>query len=271
MAALTALAAASTATADEKRTSLTVSGVETEGAMRAAASVTQRIGRKLALTISRSPSDHAAARVTNYAGHYVYPNVTYDDFNNAHLSYPVGVTLLSAGYTQRVRECCPSSHTSNAAPDTYSFWYVQGDWQLGPVSRLGPRYGLSLQDAQIAHSTNPAFPDPNYAPHSGHFIASGGPKNKLTYVATVTLPFDRGAHIGGFISATNSWDYFQSSPTMYLYNEINYGVVSTLAPNISYSMTLQNVEGHHQSYPYASPNTINRHTLVTQLTYRVHL
>ena len=267
-AALFAFACSAAGTADPPpRTTLTLSTSDTEGATRPGGTLVQRIGRKLTFTISRTPVDHAAARVTNYAGKYAYPDVGYDAFNNVHLSYPVGLALVSAGYQQRVQQCCPSSHTSQAAPDTYFYWYVQADMHFGPNSQLGPRYELTLQDAQIPHATNPRFPDPNYPAASEHFIASGGPKNKLTYAATITVPFDRDQRIGGFVTATNSWDYFQSSPIMYLYDEINYGVTGIVTRHVTLNVSLQNVEQYHQPFPYAEPNTINRHTLVTQLLY----
>jgi len=223
--------------------------------------------------------DQNNGRVTSLGNDYVYPNRIYDRVDDASLNVSIDSIIASAGFHQRVRQCCGNNPGAEANPTAYHYLYVQGATRLGPNSRrFGRLFGLTLQAADAPHNTSPFFASPYctgsksecLTPAFGA-IPSQGNKVKITYTGNVTYPIGN-PHTSSFaLFATyfNDWDYFANSPIMYLYNRTDIGFIKKISPAITLTVNDSNEYQYHQIFQYVYPNTINRNKLIATLDFAV--
>lgn len=225
----------------------------TNATTRLGGSITETIG-KFSFGVSRSYLDFTLGRVTGPNGHYIYPGYADDAVSTASASYNFGVVQASAGYTQRIRWCCPSGNTAAANPLAFEWYWVQFGRGFGPKTKMGNWLTLSVNESFAPHSTSPTFANPQ--PHGPPIVAQGG-KPFTTFTGTLEIPVDKQQSFAPFVTYANNWEYWQAFATPLFYNNVTWGVTKVFSPNISYTASVTNYYQHNQGYPFVAPNTLN--------------
>lgn len=190
---------------------------------------------------------------------YTYQKLNDDRVDDASLNYNDGIVLTSIGWHQRVRQCC-GNPVNSGLPNQVAWHeiYLGESARLGPNSKyFGRLYGIGFQEQYIPHNTSPII--------SGH--VTEGSKTHIQFYPNITLPVGN-PHTSTFAvtgSYTNNFDYFLNSPIMYLYNQVDYGVIKKFPPYVTLTIINSNLYQFHEGYPYTNSDTINRNKLLMTL------
>jgi len=220
--------------------------------------------------------------VTNYKGAPTYAVFNNDRTDDANVGYLLGPVALAAGWHQRVRQCCGNPPLqSDAGQTAYHYWYVQGSEGFGPGSKyFGRMFSLTLQAAyephvpSAAYYANPAclgYATPAECATPPYEIPGEGNKWHGLYNIHFATPIGGKTSGFGFVAQyLNNWDYFDNAPIMYLYNEMDYGIIYKFSPLVTLSVANSNLYQHQNAgYPFVIPNTINRNKLYMTLDFAV--
>jgi hypothetical protein len=228
--------------------------------------------KRLNLNYTHGYVDQNLGTVTSAAGKTTYQVLNDDRTDDAALNYTMGQFTLSGGWHERVRMCCGNNAPESAALQTaYHYDYLQLGTRVGPNSKyFGRLFGLTVQDAYIPHvdgfyKANPACVGALCSTPPYEFAAEGN-KTKITYTGNVTVPVGgRNSSFALFGTYLNNWDYFDNSPIMYIYNQVDFGFTKKFSPWVSFTANDSNLYQHQQGYPFVLPNTINRNKLIVTL------
>lgn len=217
--------------------------------------------------------------ITNYKGETTYQQFNNDRTDDASLGYTMGAYVISAGWHERVRQCCGNPPVqSDAGQTAYHYDYLQGATRFGTGSKyFGKLFGLTLQGAYEPHTPSAAYyANPaclGYATAAQcathpYEIPGEGNKFHITYTGNMTLPIGgKDSSFALFGTYLNNWDYFENQPVMFLYNEADYGFIKKFSPFVTLTATNSNLYEHHEGWPYVNPNTVNRNKLLVTLDF----
>ncbi len=227
------------------------------------------LGDKFFVNYSHFYINQNIGTVTNKAGAPVYQVFNDDYVNDLSLNHPIGTVMATFGFHQRVRQCCanPPDRTS-AGVVAYHLLYIQGATRVGPDSKyFGKLLGLTLNVADIPHNSSQVYTDPS----TGGAIPADGNKLKLTYTGNITLPIGdpKTSTFAAFVTYLNNYDYYNSAPFMYLYNQTDFGFIKKFSSDVTLQATDSNLYQHQQGFPFVPPNVINRAKLLVTLDYAI--
>ncbi|MHB8147614.1 MAG: hypothetical protein ACYDGM_10205 [Vulcanimicrobiaceae bacterium] len=226
------------------------------------------LGKKLFINYAHFYINQNIGTVTTKTGAPVYQVFNDDRVDDVSLNYPIGPVMAAVGFHQRVRQCCGNPNQTAAGEVGYHLFYIQGGTRFGPNSKFfGKLVGLTLNLASIPHNSAQVFTDPS----TGGAIPAEGNKLKLTYIGNITLPIGnpKTSTFAAFLNYLNNYDYFNSAPFMYLYNQTDFGFIKKFSSAVTLQATDSNLYQHQQGFPFVPPNTINRAKLLITLDYAI--
>jgi len=228
-----------------------------------------RVGVPSTVCAAPGPCIAKGAAKNTFTIPYTYQKLNDDHVDDVSLNYNDGIVLTSIGWHQRQRMCC-GNPVSSGLPNQVE-WH---DIYLGESARFGPNskyfgrlFGLGFQEQYIPHSTSPSFDASADITGKKVAVASEGAKTHIQFFPNITLPVGN-PHASTFAltgSYTNNFDYFLNSPIMYLYNQVDYGVIKKFPPYVTLSIINSNLYQEHSGYPYIGSDVINRNKLIMTL------
>jgi hypothetical protein len=228
-----------------------------------------RVGVPSTACLAPGPCVAKGAAKNTFDIPYTYQKLNDDRVDDASLDYVMGPVTVAGGWHERVRMCCGNPVLSSDANQVaWHDVYLSEAGRVGPGSKyFGKLAGLTVQEQYIPHNTSPSFDASTDVTGAKVAIPSEADKTHIQFTPNITLPIGNPSTSTFALTGTytNNFDYYLNSPIMYLYNQVDFGIIKKWPPDLTFSVIDTNSYQFHQGYPYIGPDTINRNKLIMTL------